>query len=92
MARDYYRSKQTNELFDKLFVQHRVGIVLTLPELGEVRLRGDVARKFLWTLRSHKSTHLIDDWLAEIKQIVKDLKAPKDDDDTLVVEQADATP
>jgi hypothetical protein len=77
VAKEYYfRSEQTNELFDKLFIQHRVGIVLTIPDVGEVRLRGDVARKFLWTLRSHKATFLIDDWLNELKGLAKDIKRP----------------
>ena len=74
----YYRSEKTNDLFEKLCVDHGVEIILRVPGLGEVTLVGDNAREFLWTVRSNKSASLIDGWLARLKMAVQAVQR-KDD-------------
>jgi len=67
MARDYKRSVVVRQIFEILFTKHRVGLILSFPGLGELRVRGDKALELIWALRAHDGGQETDRWLEETR-------------------------
>lgn len=55
------RSKATGELHE-FITKKQIGIVLEIPQWGTVRLRGELLREFLWTLRRHGGREIFEVW------------------------------
>lgn len=86
--REFERSRQTNDLFQKLAIENRIGVILKVPDVGEVQLRGDLLREFIWAMRSHKCDKEMDRWLTTLRHTLTALRpsTPLSEDSTRVSE------
>ena len=75
MSRDFKRSKKTNNICDEILTKHRLGISISIPGCGQIRLREEAMQEFIWILRSFNTEELLDKWVSSVRLSLEDAKA-----------------